>query len=111
MTVAEAKTLLGVRDRTGVKICEAFMIRSAPQWLRVRQLLDEGRIGELRAVNAHFSYFNVDPANIRNQWRRAAAPRTTSAATAFKLRALPSAKSRGAWSRLSIAIRRWVPTG
>lgn len=66
MTVAEAETLLGVRERTGVKICEAFMIRSAPQWLRVRQLLDEGRIGELRAVNAHFSYHNVNPANIRN---------------------------------------------
>jgi predicted dehydrogenase len=67
MTVAEAKTLLDVRARTGVKICEAFMIRSAPQWLRVRQLLDEGRIGEVRAVNTHFSYFNVDAANIRNQ--------------------------------------------
>jgi predicted dehydrogenase len=67
MTVAEAKTLLDIRARTGVKICEAFMIRSAPQWLRVRQLLDEGRIGELRAVNAAFSYFNVDPANIRNR--------------------------------------------
>jgi predicted dehydrogenase len=67
MTVAEARTLLGVRDRTGVKICEAFMIRSAQQWLRVRQLLDEGRIGDLRAVNAHFSYFNVNPGNIRNR--------------------------------------------
>jgi predicted dehydrogenase len=67
MTVAEAKTLLDVRARTGVKICEAFMIRSAPQWLRVRQLLGDGRIGEIRAVNAHFSYFNVDPVNIRNQ--------------------------------------------
>ena len=67
MTVAEAKTLLGVRTRTGVKISEAFMIRSFHQWLRLRQLLDEGRIGELRAVNAHFSYFNDNPANIRNQ--------------------------------------------
>jgi predicted dehydrogenase len=66
MTVAEAKILLEVRARTGVKICEAFMIRSAPQWLRVRELLAEGRIGELRAVNAHFSYFNVNPADIRN---------------------------------------------
>jgi predicted dehydrogenase len=66
MTVAEAKTLLGVRARTGVKICEAFMIRSTQQWLRVRQLLNEGRIGELRAVNALFSYFNVNPGNIRN---------------------------------------------
>jgi predicted dehydrogenase len=67
MTAAEAKTLLEVRARTGVKICEAFMIRSAPQWLRVRQLLEEGRIGELRAVNVHFSYHNINPANIRNR--------------------------------------------
>ena len=67
MTVAEAKTLLDVRARTGVKICEAFMIRSAPQWQRVRQLLDEGRIGELRAVAGVYSYFNVNPANIRNR--------------------------------------------
>ena len=67
MTVAEAKTLLDVRARTGVKICEAFMIRSAHQWLRLRELLSEGRIGELRVVNAHFSYFNVNPANIRNR--------------------------------------------
>ncbi len=67
MNVAEARTLLEVRARTGVKICEAFMIRSFSQWLRVRQLLDEGRIGELRAVNAHFSYFNTDPEDIRSR--------------------------------------------
>jgi predicted dehydrogenase len=67
MTLAEAKTLLAVRDRTGVAIGEAFMIRSHPQWLRTRQLIDEGRIGTLRAVVAAFSYYNVDPANIRNQ--------------------------------------------
>ena len=67
LTVAEAKTLLEVRARTGVKICEAFMIRSYPQWLRLRQLLDEGRIGNLRSVTGFFSYFNADPANIRNQ--------------------------------------------
>jgi len=67
MTVAEAKTLLDVRARTGVKICEAFMIRSFPQWLRLRELLDEGRVGELRSVTGFFSYFNVNPANIRNR--------------------------------------------
>jgi predicted dehydrogenase len=43
------------------------MIRSHPQWLRVRALIDEGRIGTLRSIAAHFSYFNTDPANIRNQ--------------------------------------------
>jgi predicted dehydrogenase len=67
LTVAEAKTLLDVRARTGVRIGEAFMIRSHPQWLRVRELLDEGRIGKLQSVAGFFSYFNVDPKNIRNQ--------------------------------------------
>ncbi len=67
MNADEARALLAVRDRTGVLIGEAFMIRSHPQWLRVRQLIEEGRIGPLRAVMAFFSYFNVDPANIRNQ--------------------------------------------
>src|ERR1700691_5722055 len=66
LTVAEAKTLLAVRDRTGVKIGEAFMIRSYPQWLRLRELLNERRIGELRSIVGFFSYFNVDPSNIRN---------------------------------------------
>ena len=67
LTVAEAKSLLAVRERTGVKIGEAFMIRSFTQWLRVRELLRGGRIGEVRAVMAWFSYFNTDPTNIRNQ--------------------------------------------
>lgn len=67
LTVAEAKSLLAVRSRTGVKIGEAFMIRSAPQWLRVRELLSQGRVGELRSVVGFFSYFNIDPTNIRNQ--------------------------------------------
>jgi predicted dehydrogenase len=67
MNIAEAESLLAVRARTGVKIGEAFMIRSAPQWRRVRALLKEGRIGELRSVAGFFSYFNVDPTNIRNQ--------------------------------------------
>jgi predicted dehydrogenase len=67
LSVAEAETLLAVRARTGVKIGEAFMIRSYPQWLRLRTLLDERRIGELRSIAGFFSYFNNDPANIRNQ--------------------------------------------
>jgi predicted dehydrogenase len=66
LTVEEARTLLSVRERTGVKIGEAFMIRSFTQWLRVRELLRSGRIGELRSVAGFFSYFNNDPKNIRN---------------------------------------------
>src|ERR1700757_5441968 len=66
LTLAEARTLLPVQERTGVKIGEAFMIRSYTQWRRLRQLLDKGKIGELRSVIAAFSYFNRDPGNIRN---------------------------------------------
>lgn len=66
LTVAEARTLLDVRARTGVKIGEAFMIRTFPQWLRVREILASGRIGELRSIFAFFSYYNTDKANIRN---------------------------------------------
>lgn len=67
LTVAEAETLLDVRARTGVKIGEAFMVRLHPQWLRVRGLIQEGRIGELRSFFGFFSYFNINPANIRNK--------------------------------------------
>ena len=66
LTVAEAKTLLAVRDRTGVKIGEAFMVRTHPQWVRTRGLIRSGRIGELRAITGVFSYFNRDSANVRN---------------------------------------------
>jgi predicted dehydrogenase len=67
LTAAEAETLLAVRSRTGVKIGEAFMIRSYAQWLRVRELLTEGRIGELRSIVGFFSYFEMDPSIIYNR--------------------------------------------
>jgi predicted dehydrogenase len=66
MTVAEARSLLEVQQRTGVTIGEAFMVRTHPQWLRTRELLASGRIGSLRSIQGFFSYFNTDPKNIRN---------------------------------------------
>lgn len=62
----EARTLVEARDRTGVLIQEAFMVRYHPQWLRVRELVRNGRIGTLRSVQGFFSYNNRDPKNIRN---------------------------------------------
>jgi predicted dehydrogenase len=63
----EVRRLLDVRDRTGVKIQEAFMVRTHPQWLGTREVIRSGRIGELRSVTCVFSFFNRDPGNIRNQ--------------------------------------------
>jgi predicted dehydrogenase len=66
LTVAEAKTLLSARDRCGVKIGEAFMVKTHPQWLRTRELIHKGVIGELRSIVGAFSYFNRDPKNVRH---------------------------------------------
>ena len=67
LNVSEVQQLIAARDRTGVKIQEAFMVRTHPQWLLTKELVESGRIGELRAIVGFFSYFNRDPANIRNQ--------------------------------------------
>jgi predicted dehydrogenase len=66
LTAAEVEELIAVRDRTGVLIQEAFMVRTHPQWLKARELVETGRIGELKAIYGHFSYQLTDPANIRN---------------------------------------------
>jgi predicted dehydrogenase len=66
LSVAEAKTLLQARNRSGVEIGEAFMVKTHPQWLRVRDLIRHGTIGELRSIAGIFSYFNDDPKNVRN---------------------------------------------
>src|SRR5437764_4426509 len=66
LTVHEAKSLLTVRDRCGVKIGEAFMVKTHPQWLRVRNLIGKGVVGKLRSIVGAFSYFNRDPNNVRN---------------------------------------------
>lgn len=68
LSVAEARELLRVQERTGVKIGEAFMVRTNPQWLRARELVRAGRIGELRSIAGYFSYFNRDPENVRNKY-------------------------------------------
>ena len=67
MNAAEVRGLLAARERTGVVVAEAFMVRTHPQWLRVRELVRGGRIGELRLVHGHFSYSRRDPDDIRSR--------------------------------------------
>jgi len=67
LDAAEARQLMEARDRTGVVIAEAFMVRHHPQWHQARERIRAGRIGKLRAVQAVFSYMNRDPQNVRNQ--------------------------------------------
>ena len=64
ISAAEAAALRGAP--AGVLIAEAFMVRAHPQWQKARDLVRKGKIGELRAVQALFTYYNVDPSNVRN---------------------------------------------
>lgn len=66
LNAGEVRKMMAARDRRGVKAGEAFMIRTHPQWLRARELAQSDAIGELRAITGFFSFYNRDPANIRN---------------------------------------------
>lgn len=62
----DVEKLIAVRDKTGMKISEAFMVRSHPQWLKALEIVNKGELGEVKAIQGFFSYFNRDSANIRN---------------------------------------------
>ncbi|ESX12464.1 Gfo/Idh/MocA family oxidoreductase [Mesorhizobium sp. M0179] len=59
--------LIKLRDQKKMLVCEAFMVIYHPQWIKVRDLIADGAIGRLRHVQGAFSYYNVDPTNMRNQ--------------------------------------------
>jgi len=68
LSSAEAKQLLtAANNKPHLKVMEAFMYRFHPQWQHAQKLVEEGKIGELKTIHSFFSYYNVDPANIRNQ--------------------------------------------
>lgn len=68
ITGIEAEELMDVAARfPHLVVMEAFMYRFHPQWDTVKRLLRDGAIGELKAIRAEFTYFNTDPANVRNQ--------------------------------------------
>ena len=64
----DARQAAELREVAGkVHIMEAFMVRFHPQWLRARELVRAGELGEVRSIQTFFSYYNRDPANVRNQ--------------------------------------------
>jgi predicted dehydrogenase len=66
LTSDDAERMVEVAEGEGVRLMEAFMYRLHPSWVAVRGLVASGRIGKVVAVQSWFSYFNDDPANIRN---------------------------------------------
>jgi predicted dehydrogenase len=67
LSIDDVKKLIETRNQNGVKAGEAFMVNSHPQWRRIRELIQEGALGRIRAIQGFFCYMNKDPANIRNK--------------------------------------------
>jgi predicted dehydrogenase len=67
LSSAEGRQLVEAgRRHPRLKLMEAFMYRHHPQWQKARQLTTSGAIGTLRTIHTFFSYYNVNPDNIRN---------------------------------------------
>jgi predicted dehydrogenase len=68
MDAKEAEQLLAVsKKHPELKVMEAFMYRFHPQWVKAKELVKSGAIGQAKVVQSFFSYYNVDPNNVRNQ--------------------------------------------
>ena len=67
LSANEAEKLLDTSKKyPNLKIMEAFMYRHHPQWQKAHDLVATGKIGTLRTIQSFFSYYNIDPNNIRN---------------------------------------------
>jgi predicted dehydrogenase len=66
LNARDAKQLVFSRFKNPVHIAEAFMVRHALQWIDARKRVQKGEIGDVRAIQVMFTYFNRDPRNVRN---------------------------------------------
>lgn len=64
----EARELVAAAEaHPSLMVMEAFMYRFHPQWIKAKELVESGEFGTLRGIQAWFSYFTDDPANIRHR--------------------------------------------
>jgi predicted dehydrogenase len=68
LRAADFDAVIARRDATGLLAAEAYMPVHHPQFIRARELVQGGAIGQLRHVEAFFSYNNETATeNIRNR--------------------------------------------
>ncbi len=65
-SVQEIRKVVAARERTRLKVGEAFMVHTHPQWVKAHELVHAPEFGQLRAIHGFFSYNFTDPTNIRN---------------------------------------------
>ena len=67
LNVRDTEKAFRTADERGVYLMEAFMFQFHPMWIKVKELIWKGEIGELRALQTFFTYNNPNPDNIRNK--------------------------------------------
>ena len=67
LSAAEIDQIIAARDASGKLAAEAYMILHHPQWACAKAWLEAGEIGQLRHVDAAFSFHLTDKTNIRNR--------------------------------------------
>lgn len=66
LNAAEAERMADACAKSGVHLAEAFMYRHHPRYVRIRELVRSGEIGELRSIHGTFTFNNADDAaNVR----------------------------------------------
>jgi predicted dehydrogenase len=64
-SASEAREMIAAAEANGVKLMEAFMYRFHPQTVRLKQLVAEGVIGDVKMVRANFGFILNRPNDVR----------------------------------------------
>lgn len=67
LAAPEIDQIITAQGAAGKLAAEAYMIVHHPQWQRAKAWLEAGEIGQLRHVDAAFSFHLLDKGNIRNK--------------------------------------------
>ena len=65
LTLAEVDAMTEAAQRTGKALAEAFMYRTHPQTLKVKEIIDSGKIGKILLVKGGFTFTFNRPGNYR----------------------------------------------
>lgn len=65
LSLAEVDAIAAAAQRENKVVSEAFVYRSHPQALKVKQLIDSGELGKIKIVRGSFTYPDTSPDNYR----------------------------------------------
>ena len=65
LSLDEVDAIASAVEDHGRAVAEAFMYRTHPQILKVKEIVDDGKLGRIKAVHGSFTYMMEDPDDIR----------------------------------------------